>query len=176
MNRVMRCPKLVLAASLLISLLGACNQSTQSGEAIPTGSYLKVNFNGQTKTYTEVNITQAGNTLGEIKGSLPDADNLSVAFFGSTAGTYPYKQKMSEYSGVSQIEYSLGGRVYNNYKARVCPATSGYYSTQGVVKLTEYIPGKLAKGTFTGELLDANDPDQCSTNSVPFSGEFSITK
>lgn len=170
--------KSLVTTGLVVSLFAACTPSAGSDQpGLAEGkNYVKVTFNGQTKTYTDVNTSQAGNTLGSITAGSSETDYLDLSFYGAAVGSYPYKQKVSEDSGVSQVEYKTAGKVFNNYKARVCSTTSGYYSTQDTITLTEYVPGKMAKGTFTGELLDQNNPDKCSTKGVPFNGEFSITQ
>lgn len=174
----MHYPKLLATTGLLVGLFVACGSSMNGSDPVaPAGNnYVKVTFDGQTKTYTNVDINQAGTTLGSVSAGSKANGYVDLSFYGAAAGTYPYKQKISEYSGVSQVEYTIANTVFTNYKARVCPTTSGYYSTQGAIKLTEYVPGQVAKGTFSGELLNQNDPDECSTKGVPFSGEFSITK
>ena len=91
-------------------------------------------------------MSQVGTKLGTITAGLI-TDNLNIGFYGATTGTYPYKQQMSEYSGVSQVEYKISKTVFTNYKVWVCPTKSGYYSTKGTITMTEYVPGKVAKGT-----------------------------
>jgi hypothetical protein len=83
---------------------------------------------------------------------------------------------MNSYAQVSQVEYQTQGTKFANYKAMVCPTESGYYSTDGAVNVTEYVPGKVAKGTFTGALLDQNDEDLCAKAGKSFSGEFSVVE
>ncbi|HET9504626.1 MAG TPA: hypothetical protein VFO93_13880 [Hymenobacter sp.] len=175
-------PTFVAAAALAV-LLGACQ-----GRPAPTpttaapalaDNYFKVSFNGQTRTYADVSFGDG--QLGALKslhiaaGSTADA-YLTLDVFGRQAGTFPYRQALSQYEGVSQAEYKIGGKVFASYKALVCPTSAGYYSTQGQVVITEYVPGQRLRGTFAGALLDQDDPDQCSKQATPFSGEFCLTK
>ncbi len=172
-----------LAVSALAALLTACQDTTAIALApfapASADNYLKVSFDGKTRTYADASF--GSGQLGAIKtinitgGSTAD-DYLTLDVFGSAAGTFPYRQAMSQYTAVSQVEYKLGGKVFDNYKALVCPTSAGYYSTQGQVVITEYVPGQRLRGTFAGALLDQNDPDECSKQSKPFSGEFCLTK
>lgn len=181
----MRLLTLIAATSLLASTLPAC-QSLSEAKAesketnlITRQNYLKVTFDGKTTLYPDVRFSEA--QLGDTKGwqicSGSSGDNhLTVFVYGTKAGTYPYRKDMNSYAQVSQIDYQIQGTQFANYKAMVCPTESGYYSTDGAVHVTEYVPGRLAKGTFTGALLDQNDEDLCSKTGKSFSGEFSVVE
>lgn len=163
-----------------MTLLNAC----QKNDAKPDGadpskkSYVKVTFDGQTKTYTDARLGTEGRlnsvVVWDVIAGSSAADYLTISVFSTQAGTYPYRQDLNSYAGVSQVEYKLHGDVFNNYKALVCPTESGYYSTVGQVNVEEYVAGKRAWGTFTGALLD-QDADPCTKQGKPFSGEFFLT-
>ncbi|PQA54551.1 hypothetical protein C5O19_22660 [Siphonobacter curvatus] len=144
-------------------------------------SYIKVNFNGHTKTYKDVTMSlMGGGGTGTVEGWSMTAgsnhgDYLSIGIFSRALGTFPYRQSMSDYHNISIVQYQQTKGSYDNYKALVCPTSSGYYSTQGKVVVEAFEAGKLAKGTFTGNLL-VPDTDDCSTESVSFSGEFYLVK
>ena len=161
-------------ASTLLGLL-ACGKS----DGGTPQAQLKVTFDGKTTVYT--NVTMSEGRLGPLSGleiSAKGAGNeyLSLFVYGTTAGTYPYRQDVNTYAQTSQVEYKTAGTVFSNYKARVCPTTSGYYSSTGQVVLDFYSANQVAKGTFSGTLLDQNDEDMCTTDGIPFSGEFFVTK
>ena len=185
--------RVVTAAGVLASLLTSC-QSTPAAKAeskpsteVANGStgtnsqnYLKVTFDGKTTVYPDASISDEGQ-LGSVKGWQISAgssgDNyLTIYVYGTQAGIFPYRKDMKTYEQVSQVDYKVWGTQFSNYKVVVCPTESGYYSTDGQVKVTEYVPGKLARGTFSGVLLDQNAEDQCSKVGKPFSGEFSLVK
>lgn len=175
-------PTFLLAAALA-GLLTACQGSTATALApfapASADNYLKVRFDGQTHVYP--NASFSSGQLGSIKSlnitSGLEADGyLTLDLFGTQAGTYPHRQAMNQYADVSQVEYKIGGKVFDSYKALVCPTAAGYYATPGQVVVTEYVPGHRLRGTFTGALLDQNDPDECSKRGKPFSGEFCLTK
>ncbi|MCE7073148.1 hypothetical protein LZG74_22720 [Dyadobacter sp. CY327] len=165
----------LVCGSLMISLL-SCNSTTDSSNSSEK-STLKLTFNGKTKTYTDARISDGKfgsiQTIGITAGA-DGSDYLSLNVYGATAGTYPYKQDMSIYTQVSQVEYKTAGTVFNNYFAQMCPDKSGYRSTIGEIKILEYEAGKHAKGTFSGALIDANGDEQCNPDSISFSGEFDI--
>lgn len=116
-------------------------------------------------------MSQVGTTLGTITaGSI--TDNLDIGFYGATTGTYPYKQQMSEYSGVSQVEYKISKTVFTNYKVRVCPTKSGYYSTRGAITLTEYVPGKVAKGPLPTNSLTRTHLTNAQRRVYPSAASF----
>lgn len=173
------------ATGLTLSGLAACQYSPTAEAAASTStapagkSYLRFTFDGQTRACNHVSL--AAGQLGSLKSyiiqaSTPQGDNLDLNIYGTTAGTFPYRPTANAHDSVSQVTLQTPAAVFNNYKALVCPATSGYYSTIGQVVVTEYVPGKLARGTFSGALLDANDPDMCSKRGKAFSGEFYVTK
>lgn len=166
----------LLSAGLLIGLF-ACQQSQESSKASEAAT-LTLTFKGKTKTYTDVSISEGklGSivSIGITAGSTGD-DYLSLTAFGNHAGTYPYKQDIGNYTQVSQVEYKTDGTVFNNYFTQICPDKSGYSSSKGEITITEYTPGKHAKGTFSGALFDANNPEECHPDSASFSGEFDIT-
>ncbi|KAA6439363.1 hypothetical protein FEM33_13965 [Dyadobacter flavalbus] len=162
---------------LLTSLL-ACQNSNEPPASSTEKGTLKVTFDGKTRIYTDARISEG--KLGSIaslsiNGGSTESDYLTITAFGSEAGTYPYKQDINDYKAVSQVEYKTAGTSFNNYFAQICPDKSGYYSTKGEVKILEYVPGKHAKGTFTGALLDSNSEDECNPASKSFSGEFDLT-
>jgi hypothetical protein len=169
-------------AGLALSGLIACHTSTLAEAATPAPaakSYLRFTFDGQTRECSHVSL--AAGQLGTLKtyiiqGTTPQGDNLDLAIYGTTAGAFPYRPTANAYDNVSQVELQTPAALFNNFKALVCPATSGYYSAPGQVVVTEYVPGQLARGTFSGALLDANDPDMCSKQGKAFSGEFYVTK
>jgi len=167
--------KTFVGIGLLTSLL-SCQNSNEPSTSSKNGT-LKVTFDGKTRIYTDARISEGklGSKVSlSINAGSDGSDYLSVTAFGTEAGTYPYKQKINDYKQVSQVEYKTGGTVFNNYFAQICPDKSGYYSTTGEVKITEYAAGKHAKGTFTGALLDANSENECNPASKSFSGEFDI--
>ncbi|UOQ69730.1 hypothetical protein [Hymenobacter volaticus] len=175
----------LIAASLLVSALPACQFNSEakaeSKDARPATSqnYLKVTFDGKTTLYRDVRFSEA--QMGSIKGwqicTGSSGDNhLTVFVYGTKAGSFPYRKDMNSYAQVSQVDYQTQGTKFANYKAVVCPTESGYYSTDGAVNVTEYVAGKVAKGTFTGALLDQNDEDMCAKTGKPFSGEFSVVE
>ncbi|UOQ52026.1 hypothetical protein [Hymenobacter cellulosivorans] len=177
----MRLLTTITAASVLVSLLASCQSNSSSKDQDPTPTaaqgYLKVNFDGQTKVYSDARISVG--QMGSIKSLTITAgstskDYLTISVFGSTPGNYPYRTDLNIYEQVSQVEYQIHDTKFNNYKALLCPTTSDYYSTTGQVQLTEYVAGKRAKGTFSGELLDQNAEDECSKAGKSFSGEFSV--
>lgn len=158
---------------LMLSLF-ACKKSDEPASEKGT---LKVTFDGKTMVYSDARISEG--KLGSIvslnlNAGSTETDYLTMTVFGSQAGTYPYKQNVNDYKQVSQVEYKTGKTSFNNYFAQVCPDKSGYYSTTGVIKIEEYVPGKHARGTFSGALLDANSENECNPVSKPFSGEFEI--
>ena len=163
----------LIAAGLLLAGLSACQAEGPTPQA--SSNFIKVNFDGQTRTYTNASLSEG--RLGSlssyiISGGNAAGDDLSIAVFATKAGTYPYRQDVNSYRDASQVEYKTGGEVYNNYKALLCPTSAGYYSTVGQVVVTEYVPGQRVRGTFAGALLNPNDPDECSKQGKPFSGEF----
>ncbi|MCE7063869.1 hypothetical protein [Dyadobacter sp. CY326] len=161
---------------LLVNLF-ACQESSEPATTSHK-STLTLTFDGKTKTYTDASISEGklGSivSIGITAGS-NETGYLSLTAFGNKAGTYPYKQDINEYKQVGQVEYKTGGTVFNNYFVKICPDKSGYFSTVGEIKITEYTPEKHAKGTFTGALLDANSQDECNPKSKSFSGAFDIT-
>lgn len=160
---------------LLTSLL-ACQDSNEPETSTEKGT-LKVTFDGKTRIYTDARISEGklGSIVSlSINGGSTESDYLTITAFGDGAGTYPYKQDINDYKEVSQVEYKTAGTSFNNYFAQICPDKSGYYSTKGEVKILEYVPGKHAKGTFSGALLDSNSEDACNPDSKPFSGEFDL--
>lgn len=165
-----------LSAGLLVGLI-ACQQSQESSDSSEKAT-LTLTFNGKTKTYTDASISEGklGSivSIGITAGSTGD-DYLSLTAFGDQAGTYPYKQDIGNYTQVSQVEYKINGTVFNNYFTQICPDKSGYSSSKGAIKITEYTPGKHAKGTFSGALFDANNAEECNPDSAALSGEFDIT-
>ena len=172
----------IATASVLVSLLTACQEGTEATAPTPDDSqnYIKVTFDGQTKVYTDVSLNDEGSlgsvvSWGMTAGSSAN-DYLTISLFGAKAGTYPFRKKIDNYTQVSQVEYKTHDTSFNNYKALICPASSGYYSTDGQVTVTYYNAGKLAKGTFSGTLLDQNETDECNKVGKPFSGEFFLTK
>ncbi|WP_031529981.1 hypothetical protein [Dyadobacter crusticola] len=161
--------------TLALLSLFACQQNDEPASGKTT---LKLTFNGVTRVYSDARFSEG--KLGSISSITVNAgssgaDYLSLSVYGSGAGTYPYKQDMADYHGVSQVEYKINGKLFNNYFAKICPAESGYYSTTGQIKIDEYVAGKRAKGTFTGALLDAHSEDECNPSPNSFSGEFDIT-
>lgn len=181
----MRLLTLIVATSLLVSTLPACQfhseAKAESQNASPAFSqnYLKVTFDGKTTLYPDVRLSEA--QMGAIKGwqicTGASGDNhLTLFVYGTKAGTYPYRKDINSYAQVSQVDYQTQGTQFTNYKAVVCPTQSGYYSTDGAVNVTEYVAGKVAKGTFSGALLDQNDEDMCSKIGKSFSGEFSVVE
>lgn len=170
------------AAGFALSGLTSCQSSSPAetaATAAPAKNYIRFTFDGQTKEYTQVSLDvgQLGSLkLYDINGASPDGENLSLAVYGTKAGTFAYRPTANDYHDVSQVTFQTKGGLFNNYKALICPATSGYYSTAGQVVVTEYVPGQLARGTFSGALLDANDPDPCNKQGKAFRGEFYVTK
>ena len=163
-----------------ISLLGSLF-ACQKGNDLTSSSNkttLKVTFDGKTKVYNDAHISEGklGSivTIGITAGSSA-SDYLSLTAFGAQTGTYPYKQDINNYTQVSQVEYKTAGTVFNNYFVQICPDKSGYSSSTGEIKLTEYVAGKHAKGTFTGALFNANDEEECNPQGKSFNGEFDIT-
>jgi hypothetical protein len=171
--------KYLVAASVIVSLLSGCKQNKDAVvmDSASSKNYLKVTFNGQTKVYTDVRFSESklsSVAILDINAGSSASDRLTISVFGLKAGTYPYRDNLNKYDQVSQVEYKTNNTVFNNYKALVCPTESGYYSTSGQVKVEEYVAGKLARGSFSGALLDSHG-DDCSKESVPFSGEFYVT-
>jgi hypothetical protein len=169
------------AASFVLSGLVACQPSPAETAAPATTAknYIRFTFDGQTKEYTQVSlgVGQLGVLQSyHINGTSPSGETLSLAVYGTTAGTFPYRPTANDYHDVSQVTFQTKAGEFNNYKALICPTTGGYYSTPGQVVVTEYVPGKLARGTFSGALLDTNDPDLCNKQGKAFSGEFYVTK
>jgi len=178
----MRFSRSFTTASVLVSLLTNCQESTKASAPTPDPSqnYIKVTFDGKTKVYTDVSLEDEG-SLGSVVGWGMTAgsstnDYLTISLFGAKAGTYPFRKDIDNYTQVSQVEYKTRNTIFNNYKALICPTTSGYYSADGQVVVIYYNAGKLAKGTFSGTLLDQNEADECSKVGKPFSGEFFLTK
>lgn len=168
--------KTVVSLGLLASLMSCQNSNEPSGS--PEKGTLKVTFDGKTRIYKDARISEGklGSIVSLSINAGPDeTDYVSLTAFGSEAGTYPYKQDINDYKQVSQVEYKTGGTVFNNYFVQICPDKSGYFSTKGEVKITEYTAGKHARGTFTGALLDASSENECNPASKSFSGEFDIT-
>ncbi|MDO7874370.1 hypothetical protein Q5H93_06470 [Hymenobacter sp. ASUV-10] len=161
------------AAGLLLTGLSACQAEGPAPQA--SSNFIKVNFDGQTKTYTNASLGEGrlcSLSSYSISGGNAAGDDLSITIFATKAGTYPYRQDVNVYHDGSQVEYKTGGEVFNNYKALVCPTSAGYYSTVGQVVVTEYVPGQRVRGTFAGALLNPNDPNECSKQGKLFSGEF----
>lgn len=168
--------KTVVSLGLLASLM-SCQNSNEPSGASEKGT-LTVTFDGKTRIYKDARISvgKLGSIASlSINAGSEAADYLSLTAFGSEPGTYPYKQNINDYKQVSQVEYKTGGTVFNNYYVLICPEKSGYHSTSGELKITEYTAGKHAKGTFSGALLDANSENECNPVSKSFSGEFDIT-
>jgi len=167
-----------LVASLLLNLLPAC-QSQEADPLTPDAgqNYVKVTFDGQTTTYTSASFTkgQLGSLVSRGLTAHDAGGYLTVDVFGTQAGTYAFRKDVNQYAQVSQIEYRMGGTNYTNYKAVVCPTSSGYYSTDGQVVIDYDKEGRRMKGTFSGSLLDQNEADQCNKVGKPISGEFSLT-
>jgi hypothetical protein len=173
------------AAGFALSNLVACQPSAPAEAAVSTSTppagrnHFRFTIDGQTRECNHVSLTVG--QLGKLKsyvieGGTPQGDNLSLTIYGTAAGTFPYRPTANAYDSVSQVQLQTPAAQFNNYKALVCPTSSGYYSTPGKVVVTNYVPGKLARGTFSGALLDANDPDLCSKQGKSFSGEFYVTQ
>ncbi len=169
------------AASLALSGLVACRSAvSDAATPTPTGkNYLRCTLDGRTYEYTDVSLAQG--QLGalqsyHIEGGAVPSESLSLTIYGTKAGTFPYRPTLNAYENVSQVTFQAPRSQFNNYKALICPTMSGYYSTAGQVVVTEYVPGKLARGTFSGALLDAHDPDECNKQGKAFSGEFYVAK
>ncbi|MEZ0610112.1 hypothetical protein ACAW74_16465 [Fibrella sp. WM1] len=176
LNSLFQPPVRRCAAGLLSIGLLACS----SPETAPaTGNnYLKVTLNGQTKTYTNVKLDEeavAGSLrVWTVEGRTSDDDFLSMSFWGTGTGTYPYKPTVDAFKQVSQIEYRTKNGMLASYAALVCPDNAGYYAPQGRVGVTQYTNGKAVTGTFSGALMSDQDADNCNKQGTPFSGEFSI--
>jgi len=168
--------KETLTFGTMMLFLLACQNKSES-TSTSEKSTLKLTFNGKTKTYHDASISEGKlgsiESIGITAGS-DGSDYLSLTAYGSQAATYPYKQEINNYTQVSQVEYKTAGTVFNNYFAQMCPDKSGYRSTKGEITILEYEPGKHAKGTFSGALIDANGDEQCNPDSASFSGEFDI--
>jgi hypothetical protein len=168
--------KTLVSLGLLTALL-ACQEGQESTGGSEK-SLVQVTFGGKTRIYNDASISEGKlgsiSSIGITAGST-ESGYLSLTAYGSQAGTYPYKQDINNYTQVSQAEYKTDGTVFNNYFTKICPDKSGYYSTTGALKILEYIPGKHAKGTFAGALINANGEEECNPDSTSFSGEFDIT-
>lgn len=165
------------ATGLLAIGLVACSSSGTT--PAPSGNYIKVTLNGQTKTYTDVKLDEEGVAgslrLWSLEASSSD-ENLSISLWGTGAGTYPYKPTIDAFNQVSQIEYRTKNGLLASYAALSCSDGSGFYVPKGTINVTQYTNGKVAKGTFSGALMSDQDTDSCNKQGTSFSGEFSISQ
>lgn len=164
---------LLLTLSFLSGL--ACENKNEAKSA---NGVMTVNFAGQKITYNNIRFSEG--KLGSVESLVLNAgstesDYLTLTLFGTKVGAYSYKQKVGDYSQVSQVDFRKDGKTFNNYFVKICPDKSGYYSSIGKIEVTEYVKEKRIKGTFSGALLDAHSEDECEPSSQAFSGEFDIT-
>ncbi|MGV3601367.1 MAG: hypothetical protein ACO1N1_09190 [Dyadobacter fermentans] len=134
--------------------------------------YMKLNFQGKQYNFSAV-LDEYGNTYFDVAGALAGNVKASLTFM-INAGS----QGICKFGDPSRPSNTFTCAAEMGINGKQWLTSPGYcddnvITTPGQLMLTKYIPGKIVKGHFSGEMFPFDSESGCGPLTGPkFSGEF----
>ncbi|GAA4453669.1 hypothetical protein GCM10023189_19090 [Nibrella saemangeumensis] len=161
-----------VTVSVQVNFVGKNKNVTLARDIYVGAGYLKVTFKGQTRVYTGLTLND-DTTPWQISGGETEDDYVYIHLNTHQPGEYSFGEWGSRKASDSFIKYQYGDKIYASDKGW-CMSKGNYaFPAKGKVTLTEYVRGKVARGTFEGNLVDM-DVEDCINSGPGISGEFFV--